>query len=47
MSSQISWGAVIFDVIILLGAFALVLQTGNPKYLWLLVIVFFSGGYKL
>ncbi len=47
MKGQVNWKpVVIIDAIIILGTFALVLQTNNPHYLWLLLVLIVRPTYN-
>ena len=41
-----NWGPVIVDSLTIILAVGAALYTGNPSWLWLLVILVFTGSYR-
>ena len=43
----INWATALIDIAIMIMAIIVSVWQDNPNYLWLLVLLAFSGGYKL
>lgn len=45
--SKINWGAVIFDIAVMIMAVRVSMWQDNIIWMWLLVLMLFSGGFNM